>query len=175
MEQILYRFYDANDNLLYVGVSNHFYARASEHTKNSGWMGKAVRATFEHYPDRVSVLAAERSAIFNEMPLFNKKHNLDNSGISRHFMEIADGYYDDEFHEVLLDNWNLAMDLANQITNEPQTKKSKYWSMSVALREQNLEKLEKCSICLHIYESAEFKEEEMGFWFRIKGALKKGK
>jgi hypothetical protein len=175
MEQILYRFYDAKDNLLYVGISNHFYARASEHTKNSGWMKNAVRATFEHYADRQSVLSAERSAIINEAPLFNKKHNLDNLGVGDHFADIANGLIADDFHNVLMDNWNLAMVLANEITNEPPTKNSKIWSMSVALREQNLAEFEQCQVCLFIMNSDEFKEQELGFWFRMKGAFKKGK
>jgi hypothetical protein len=138
-------------------------------------MRKASKATIEHYPDRSTVLEAERLAIINERPLFNKKHNLENLGINKHFVDLSDGFYDDDFHLQLLENFDSALELTNQITNESSSQNAKAWAMGVALRESNLESFDQCSICRFIMDSPDFKSLELGFWSRIKGAFRKGK
>jgi len=71
----LYRHYDKDDNLLYVGISLSAYARLSQHILISEWAGISVKMTIEHFSNRQDALDAERIAIAIEKPIFNVIHN----------------------------------------------------------------------------------------------------
>jgi hypothetical protein len=66
----LYRMFDAENHLLYVGVSCRGARRFDEHNAKSWW--PAVSAiTVQHFPDRNSALDAEAAALVTESPLHN--------------------------------------------------------------------------------------------------------
>jgi len=71
----LYRHYDVNGVLLYVGISFCAVLRLSAHRKESGWYGEIVRVEIERFPTRYAVLVAERKAIRAENPRHNIKYN----------------------------------------------------------------------------------------------------
>lgn len=71
----LYRWFDADDRLLYVGITSSLRARQSSHAKKSSWEAFAVRATIERYPCRADAEQAELDAIRAERPLFNDVGN----------------------------------------------------------------------------------------------------
>lgn len=71
----LYRWYDADDTLLYIGITNDPHVRQSAHAKKSSWADFAVRGTIERFPSRPEAEAAEKAAIEAERPLFNHVHN----------------------------------------------------------------------------------------------------
>lgn len=71
----LYRYYDAYDLLLYVGISDRLYTRTGKHIQRSSWMDFAARSTIERFPSREEALTAEEAAIKAERPLFNHQHN----------------------------------------------------------------------------------------------------
>lgn len=74
MVTTLYRFYDAEDLLLYVGITSVGPSRWSEHEANREWWARVVRVAVEQYPDRASAMAAERTAILAEQPMYNTVH-----------------------------------------------------------------------------------------------------
>ncbi|MFB7222437.1 DUF6225 family protein [Streptomyces sp. NPDC056227] len=65
----LYRLYDANDALLYLGISFAPDARLREHQNEKHWAHLVVRRTVEWYPSRPAALAAEAAATAVEKPL----------------------------------------------------------------------------------------------------------
>jgi hypothetical protein len=72
----LYRHFDCQGVLLYVGVTDSPGARWNSHQRNSSW-AKDVdpgRTQFKWYPDRQTAEAAERAAINAERPLHNRVH-----------------------------------------------------------------------------------------------------
>lgn len=69
----LYRHYDANGVLLYVGITFDFRQRKRQHTSQSSWRTRIARMTVEVFPDRVAAREAERAAIVAENPIFNKQ------------------------------------------------------------------------------------------------------
>lgn len=72
----LYRFYDINDRLLYVGISLNAAQRASQHKSEKPWWPDVDRMTIERIPgERSDAENAERSAILTEGPLYNVAHN----------------------------------------------------------------------------------------------------
>lgn len=66
----LYRLWDANDRLLYVGVSTNLSARLRVHRKR--WGDLIDHATWEAHPDERAMLDAERQAITDEDPALNR-------------------------------------------------------------------------------------------------------
>jgi len=74
-ETVLYRYYDAEDVLLYVGISANMPARLGSHETDSTWMDFAARSTLEHFGDRADAEKAEQAAIEADRPLFNILHN----------------------------------------------------------------------------------------------------
>src|SRR4051812_15076922 len=60
---VLYRFFDADDNLLYVGITNSPLARMGQHLRDKAWFKHAARTTYEHFKTRADVEAAEVKAI----------------------------------------------------------------------------------------------------------------
>lgn len=71
----LYRWYDIDDALLYVGISSELPVRVNAHFKRSTWMEFAVRSSVARYETREEAEAAEEAAIKAEHPLFNQTHN----------------------------------------------------------------------------------------------------
>lgn len=71
----LYRLYDDQDQLLYVGISHRHLVRLHQHSKDKPWWTQGTRATLTHYPNRAAALEAEREAIVSECPAFNVVHN----------------------------------------------------------------------------------------------------
>lgn len=67
----VYRFFNAANELLYVGISTVPAARRLQHKKCSSWFADAVSMTEQWFPTRIEALAAERAAIKNECPRYN--------------------------------------------------------------------------------------------------------
>jgi predicted GIY-YIG superfamily endonuclease len=73
---MLYRFFYADDQLLYVGITANPGARWTYHSrKKAGWR-QVVRATIEHFDSRDEVIKAEIIVIQTERPLWNVLYNL---------------------------------------------------------------------------------------------------
>lgn len=71
----LYRFFSSADVLLYVGITAHPGQRWRSHAAEKTWWTDVTRVSVEHFPDRSTVLEAERRAIIDEHPLHNVVHN----------------------------------------------------------------------------------------------------
>lgn len=69
----LYRYFDIDGNLLYIGISVNFMVRASQHKSSSRWFDRISYVNVTHFPNRELAISAERVAISNEMPLYNKQ------------------------------------------------------------------------------------------------------
>jgi DNA-binding XRE family transcriptional regulator len=67
----LYRFFDAEDRLLYVGISDRPSDRMSGHRRAAAWWDEASRCVMERFDTRAEAERAEGEAIRSEDPLFN--------------------------------------------------------------------------------------------------------
>jgi predicted GIY-YIG superfamily endonuclease len=80
LTHVVYRCYDADDRLLYIGCTRDIGARMQVHYASPDNPASVViarrmeRVTETEYPDKATAQAAEREAIYNEAPMFNLHH-----------------------------------------------------------------------------------------------------
>lgn len=70
----LYRHFDSNKKLLYVGISLNSVARLAQHRDTAHWFDDIANVTIETFSTREEALTAERKAIVNENPVCNIYH-----------------------------------------------------------------------------------------------------
>lgn len=75
MTHYVYRYFNAEGRLLYVGCSKDPMARYRTHRQDSRlWINEVARGHISVFPDQATALAAEKAAIVAEKPLYNKTH-----------------------------------------------------------------------------------------------------
>jgi predicted GIY-YIG superfamily endonuclease len=72
---ILYRHFDSDETLLYIGITNDVRNRFKQHDKEKEWWKDVRHCTFDHFPTRAALEEAEVEAIRNERPKYNVIHN----------------------------------------------------------------------------------------------------
>lgn len=68
---VLYRMFDRDGVLLYVGITNNPKVRFKSHSKSQSWWDQVVNITVKTYPSREALADAEQKAIRCEAPLYN--------------------------------------------------------------------------------------------------------
>lgn len=70
----LYRLWGTETELLYVGITSvPVNTRLAAHRRSQEWWGEVANVTVEEFPKRTEALAAERLAIAEESPKYNKQ------------------------------------------------------------------------------------------------------
>jgi hypothetical protein len=67
----LYRHFNRQFRLLYVGISLNAWERARQHKSIAQWADEGFLMTVETHPNRAAALAAEAEAIRTEAPVYN--------------------------------------------------------------------------------------------------------
>lgn len=67
----VYRCYDADGRLLYIGCSNNPAARVAAHRAFAWWGGRIARVRNTVFPNREAALVREKAAIYSERPACN--------------------------------------------------------------------------------------------------------
>ena len=67
----LYRHFNSEGALLYVGISVNAINRTRQHSKVSKWYGEISTITIQHYLNREEAIEAEGIAVKLEGPLYN--------------------------------------------------------------------------------------------------------
>jgi predicted GIY-YIG superfamily endonuclease len=158
MGTTLYRYFDSEGQLLYVGITGDNTKRQSQHRRSSFWFGEIAYATFEHFEERQKALEAEGKAIKDEKPL----HNIAGKGIYLshspyvHMVFLAgmpDGGHD-AMHEEFSRAYRKVFQWADG--NMPTPDMVIALAMQFAKAEaENAPNLTKCSICVAAF-SAEW-------------------
>jgi predicted GIY-YIG superfamily endonuclease len=67
----VYRLFDADGDLLYVGIAGNPGRRFEQHRADKPWWGEVSRIDLEHWPTRQEAAEAESQAIREESPRYN--------------------------------------------------------------------------------------------------------
>jgi predicted GIY-YIG superfamily endonuclease len=70
-ETTLYRLFDQDGELLYVGISGRWVRRLARHAAQQGWWDEVATVTRQPFPSRSEALEAEAAAIRQEHPRYN--------------------------------------------------------------------------------------------------------
>lgn len=79
----VYRFYSADEKLLYVGATSKGTDRLKSHYYGTGWWDEVAYAYFEHFPTKATALERERALIEECQPAHNKVYRFDEPAHSR--------------------------------------------------------------------------------------------
>lgn len=71
----LYRHFNHDGDLLYVGISLSAAERLRQHVDGSCWRYEIARMEISWFESRQEALAAEKEAIKSEAPIFNRTHS----------------------------------------------------------------------------------------------------
>lgn len=74
----LYRYWDTEGRLLYVGITNDPIRRRDQHSRDATWWPFASQYVVEWHHNRAAARRAESKAIRRERPMFNVVHNGSN-------------------------------------------------------------------------------------------------
>lgn len=91
----VYRFFNAEGALLYVGVTNDIAVRWKWHAKEQPWWPEVVEQRATWHPTRREALAAEDQAINMEAPLYNINASPGLSVTPGRAIRISDGDWAD--------------------------------------------------------------------------------
>ncbi len=107
----LYRYFDAEKRLLYVGISKSALSRLTQHMRDAKWAYAIASIEMEHFSTRRLALEAERRAIETEGPLWNVLYNLAKAALS----EPVSGRRIRKLRpeEVMFDYGNVARNIQN--------------------------------------------------------------
>ena len=105
---VVYRAFDADGCLLYVGMTGSWWRRMGEHSRRSVWFGHASTWVLDGYENRHVAWTAEQAAIKSEHPIHNTTYSeIGYSGartqrrkrliaeIRRHLDSVSDGVLED--------------------------------------------------------------------------------
>lgn len=88
----LYRHFDSDGMLLYIGIAKDPGKRSEQHGYHSRWWRFVADTTVEWFATRDRAEAAEREAINSERPVFNHTHNARNRrAMSDYLWSALDG------------------------------------------------------------------------------------
>jgi predicted GIY-YIG superfamily endonuclease len=73
-ETFVYRLFDAEGALIYIGMSDDVARRVHDHALRKPWGSTIARCEKSLYPTRQEAARAECSAIYSEQPFFNVNH-----------------------------------------------------------------------------------------------------
>lgn len=73
----LYRLYDVDRKLIYVGITGNPEVRFAQHASDKPWWPRVVHREIEWYGSRAAAAAAEEAAIKLKSPTANKQHSPD--------------------------------------------------------------------------------------------------
>jgi hypothetical protein len=71
----VYRYYDSDGTLIYVGITGRGVQRQREHNERAEWWPFVRRQDVEHFDNRPEAAARERDLIGRHCPPFNRQHN----------------------------------------------------------------------------------------------------
>lgn len=71
MQSLVYKFYNKNNQLLYVGITKNFRIRLEQHQKDKEWFKDVDKIFITHKMSRNAVHIYEIHIIANEKPIYN--------------------------------------------------------------------------------------------------------
>jgi predicted GIY-YIG superfamily endonuclease len=85
----VYKYYDRNRVLIYVGVTGAGMTRQRQHNADKQWWPFVAEQSLEHFDSRDDALRREYTLITTFRPPFNKQHNPDHKDICQAYVRMS--------------------------------------------------------------------------------------
>lgn len=171
MKTILYRYFDSEGQLLYVGITGNQLKRQSQHRRTAVWFDQIASAKFQHFDTREAAFSAEVEAIQQEKPIFNHQHTkTEKSPVEMwelsaklHLLTILNGT-DLQNKPQLVDEKHKKFQQALQSLDFSQTELSFDEFLAISLLEIWMDShltsanFEECDLCNRIFDTEWFNE-----------------
>lgn len=153
----LYRYFDSDGQLLYVGITKNQFDRLQSHAKMAEWLPQIATASFQHFNSRAEALRAETHAIGTELPKFNKAGPTLEPAQLDHLLQLIAGDLNDEWHSKTAKSIRDTMGEINKfsVANEI-TKLGFAYSRSFEWENDGEDRIIGCDRCKSIVESKWF-------------------
>jgi predicted GIY-YIG superfamily endonuclease len=115
----LYRYFDSEGQLLYVGITKNPLERQAQHQKTQPWWDDVTSARFEHYSTREEAIKAEDYAIGTEWPRYNIAGPSLAADQKQHLLDLLFGNHDDEEHQKQYQKMTETMLELAKFSNKP--------------------------------------------------------
>lgn len=118
----LYRHFDAECVLLYVGITTNVVGRQSQHMKGAAWASQIASVSIAHFESEAAAREAEIAAILTEGPVYNVRRSspraavevdalwrarllaaVEASGMSKRALSLAAGAGTGYVHSILVE------------------------------------------------------------------------
>ena len=159
METTVYRYFNSEGRLLYVGVTKNQFARLESHREIQEWWPEVYSATFEHFPSRQEALTYEDYVIGAEFPKYNKAGAVLPPENRQHLLEIISQELDDDYHRLI--SAKVSNEMANlaKFSKLPESYKLLFaFDRSTPWDEDGTERLVECLNCQKVFDSGWFKK-----------------
>lgn len=78
MSHYVYRYFNCDGRLLYIGCSKDPWTRYRSHRQDSRlWIDEVARGKISVFPSQAEALSAEKAAIIAEKPIYNRQFRWD--------------------------------------------------------------------------------------------------
>lgn len=156
----LYRYFDSEGRLLYVGITKNQFDRLDAHAKTQSWWHEVAHGTFTHLDSREEALTAETHAIGTEFPKYNKAGPVLELPGQEHLVDLIANNYLDEFHQRMSASMSARMIEINQFSNQPEAYKLLFSFVdSIPWDADGNEMLIDCLKCQDIVDSKWFRQQ----------------
>lgn len=85
----VYRYYDKNKILIYVGITSTGITRNRQHNADKAWWKYVASQEIDHYGSRDAARFNEINLINRFRPPFNRQHNPDYEAIHAYYLELV--------------------------------------------------------------------------------------
>ena len=76
---VVYQFFNADNQLLYVGATGNMLVRFYGHTSATPWYHEVATIKVQHFTERATALSVEADLIRTGCPLYNSQHSVTGS------------------------------------------------------------------------------------------------
>lgn len=155
----VYRYYNEDDRLLYVGITGNQVNRLDDHWKNRSWWQEVSYGKFRHYETRDKALQIEASAIALELPKYNKAGATIDDEVYAHFIEATNDKFQDRWHQQFYRNYDTVRKEVYSFSKAPAVYQAIFaLDASTEWTEDGEKRIIECDSCKHIFESKWFKQ-----------------
>jgi hypothetical protein len=155
----LYRYFDCDNRLLYVGITKNQFERQGSHARTQSWWPEVSFAKFEHFENRDLALLYEFEAIGREFPKYNKAGPVLDEHSRSHLVGLISNEFDDDWHTKIATSIQQTMMEVNEFSQKHEAHKLLFaFGEAIPWINDGMEQQVDCLNCQRVLDSQWYKK-----------------